>query len=118
MGRQRLGRFGRELIDRVEGGAACRQALAGFSRGPREIVAVELCTIRICRALLDADGRLVEPVLSWMRVRVSRPHEPTDDGVARVTTSSGYVTHRLTGQFFDTRANYQGMWPIDQRTTE
>ncbi|NUR80245.1 MAG: hypothetical protein HOQ21_07345 [Dermatophilaceae bacterium] len=71
-----------ELIDRVERGAACRQVLARFSRGPREIVAVGLCTIRFCRALIDADGRLVEPVLSWMGVRVSRPHEPTEDGVA------------------------------------
>jgi sugar (pentulose or hexulose) kinase len=97
---------------------ACSQALARFSGDPAEIVAVGLCTIRFCRALLDADGGLVEPLLSWMDVRVSRPHDPTDDRVSYVTTSSGYVTHRLTGRFVDTRANYQGVWPIDQATAD
>jgi sugar (pentulose or hexulose) kinase len=77
---------------------------------------VGLCTIRFCRALLDDEGRLVEPVLSWMDERVSRPHDPSDGRVARVTTSSGYVTHRLTGRYVDTCANYQGVWPIDRRT--
>jgi len=37
--------------------------------------------------------------------------------VARyVTTSSGYIAHRLTGRFVDAAANYQGVWPIDQDT--
>lgn len=98
--------------------AACREALGRFAGDVRDIVAVGLCTIRFCRALLDNDGRLVEPVLSWMDVRVSRPHDSTDARVAHVTTSSGYITHRLTGRFVDTRANYQGLWPIDQRTAE
>lgn len=105
-----------DIWDSVQ--VACREALARFAGDPREIVAVGLCTIRFCRALLGADGRLVEPVLSWMDVRVSRPHDPTDARVAHVTTSSGYITHRLTGRFLDTRANYQGLWPIDQRTAE
>lgn len=98
--------------------AACRDALDRFAGEPQEITAVGLCTIRFCRALLDSEGQLVEPVLSWMDVRVSRPHDPTDSRVAHVTTSSGYITHRLTGRFVDTRANYQGLWPIDQRTAE
>lgn len=98
--------------------AACSQALGRFAGDPGDIVAVGLCTIRFCRALLDTDGHLVEPVLSWMDVRVSRPHDPADRRVAHVTTSSGYVTHRLTGRFVDTRANYQGLWPIDQATAE
>ena len=96
--------------------ATCAEALARFTGDHTRIVAVGLCTIRFCRALLDAEGRLVEPVLSWMDERVSRPHDPGDDRVARVTTSSGYVTHRLTGRFVDTYANYQGMWPIDRST--
>lgn len=94
--------------------AACRAALDGFAGDRSQIVGVGLCTIRFCRALLDADGTLVEPLLSWMDERVSRPHDGTD--AVYVTTSSGYVTHRLTGQFRDTAANYQGMWPIDQVT--
>lgn len=95
-----------------------RQALARFEGDWRQIVGVGLCTIRFCRALLDADGLLVEPVLSWMDCRVSLPHVSSDPRVVHVTTSSGYITHRLTGRFVDTRANYQGLWPIDQRTFE
>ena len=94
---------------------ACRAALAAFSGDPGSIVAVGLCTIRFCRTMLDADGNLVEPALSWMDARVSRPHVP-DPRVAHVTTSSGYITHRLTGAFTDTAANYAGMWPLDPRT--
>ena len=99
----------------------CNEALErlrGSGTDANRVAAVGLCTIRFCRALLDADGRLVEPVLSWMDERVSRPHDPSDRRVAHVTTSSGYVTHRLTGRFVDTRATYQGMWPIDQHTGE
>jgi xylulokinase len=95
---------------------ACRDALARFDGDPSDIVAVGLCTIRFCRALLGADGSLAEPVLSWMDERVSRPYEPGNPLVRYVTTSSGYITHRLTGQFADSAASYQGVWPIDQDT--
>ena len=95
---------------------ACRAAMAGFAGDPAHIVAIGLCTIRFCRALLAADGSLAEPVLSWMDERVSRPYEPGNPLVRYVTTSSGYITHRLTGQFVDAAANYQGVWPIDQDT--
>jgi xylulokinase len=95
---------------------ACRHALARFSGDPADIVAVGLCTIRFCRALLAADGSLAEPVLSWMDERVSRPYQATNPFVRYVTTSSGYITHRLTGQFTDTAANYEGVWPIDHDT--
>jgi sugar (pentulose or hexulose) kinase len=95
---------------------ACRAAMAKFSGQPADIAAVGLCTIRFCRALLTADGSLAEPVLSWMDERVSRPYEPGNPLTRYVTTSSGYITHRLTGQFTDAAANYQGVWPIDQDT--
>src|SRR5689334_7139836 len=95
---------------------ACRAAMAGFAGDPADIVAVGLCTIRFCRALLTADGSLAEPVLSWMDERVSRPYEPSNPVTRYVTTSSGYITHRLTGRFVDAAANYQGVWPIDQDT--
>ena len=95
---------------------ACRAAMAQFSGNPADIAAVGLCTIRFCRALLAADGSLTEPVLSWMDERVSRPYEPASPATRYVTTSSGYITHRLTGQFTDAAANYQGVWPIDQDT--
>jgi xylulokinase len=95
---------------------ACRAAMDQFPGNPADIAAVGLCTIRFCRALLAADGTLAEPVLSWMDQRVSRPYEPANPLTRYVTTSSGYITHRLTGQFTDAAANYQGVWPIDQDT--
>ena len=94
---------------------ACRVAMSRFAGDPAEIVGVGLCTIRFCRALLRADGTLAEPMLSWMDERVDRPHEPAAE-VARATTSSGYIAHRLTGRFTDAAANYQGLWPIDTTT--
>ncbi|WP_426517995.1 FGGY-family carbohydrate kinase [Diaminobutyricibacter sp. McL0618] len=95
---------------------ACRALFEGFDGDRSEIIAVGLCTIRFCRATLDADGRLVEPMLSWMDARVGQPYLRTDDRARYVTTSSGYITHRLTGAFTDTAANYQGVWPIDANT--
>jgi sugar (pentulose or hexulose) kinase len=95
---------------------ACRDAMARFPGDPADIGAVGLCTIRFCRALLAADGSLTEPVLSWMDERVARPYEPGNPLTRYVTTSSGYITHRLTGEFVDAAANYQGVWPIDQDT--
>lgn len=95
--------------------AACRLAMQRFEGERAQIVGVGLCTIRFCRALLREDGSLAEPMLSWMDERVSRAHVPVDD-VARVTTSSGYIAHRLTEEFTDAAANYQGVWPIDQLT--
>jgi xylulokinase len=95
---------------------ACRAAMAQFCGNPADIAAVGLCTIRFCRALLAADGSLTEPVLSWMDQRVSRAYEPAGPLTRYLTTSSGYITHRLTGQFTDAAANYQGVWPIDQDT--
>lgn len=50
--------------------------------------------------------------MSWMDERVSRPYEHKDPNVRYVTTSSGYITHRMTGEFKDTAANYAGVWPI------
>lgn len=94
---------------------ACRTAMERFDGDPGEIVGVGLCTIRFCRALLRADGALAEPLLSWMDERVSRRHVASPE-VAHVSTSSGYIAHRLTGEFRDAAGNYQGVWPIDQQT--
>jgi xylulokinase len=96
--------------------AACRAALQRFSGDRAEIVAVGLCTIRFCRAILDENGLLAEPMLSWMDSRVAHPFVRSDQRERYVTTSSGYVSHRLTGNFSDAAANCQGVWPIDQRT--
>ena len=97
-------------------GAASRRAMALFPGDKADIVGVGLCTIRFCRALLTSDGSLAQPVMSWMDARVSRPYDHANDDVRYVTTSSGYVSQRMTGNFKDTAANYQGMWPIDTGT--
>jgi sugar (pentulose or hexulose) kinase len=97
--------------------AASRQALAGFGGDLAEIRGVGLCTIRCCKAFLRSDGSLVEPVMSWMDTRAYQPYVPTDRSVARATTSSGYITHRFTGEFRDSAANSIALqWPIDTDT--
>ncbi|MGB3258640.1 MAG: FGGY-family carbohydrate kinase [Ornithinimicrobium sp.] len=81
--------------------------------GPTDIVAIGLCSIRYCRALVDASGRLVEPVLSWMDTRVSEPARDLDASVSTIASAAGYLTLRLTGQRRDSAAAYKGMWPIN-----
>ena len=103
-----------DLWDSIVG--ACRQALKNFGGNISDIIGIGLCTIRFCRVLLREDGTLAQPVMSWMDARVSKAHEDTNPLVRYITTTSGYITHRLTGQFNDTAANYQGVWPIDTDT--
>ncbi|AGK52077.1 FGGY-family carbohydrate kinase [Bacillus sp. 1NLA3E] len=97
---------------------ASRMAMDRFPGDKKDIIGIGLCTIRFCRALLKEDGTLAQPVMSWMDARVSRPYEHTNPDVKYVTTTSGYLTHRFTGNFNDTAANYQGQWPINTDTWE
>ena len=104
-----------DLWDSIVG--ASRQALTQFKGDPAEIIAVGLCTIRCCKAFLRADGSLAQPVMSWMDTRAYQPWMPDDPTVAYATTSSGYITHRFTGEFKDTAANSILLqWPIDTDT--
>ncbi len=97
--------------------AASRRAMAQFGGDPHEIVGVGVCTIRCERAFLKEDGSLASPAMSWMDTRAYEPYVADNPAVAYVTTSSGYITHRFTGQFSDTVANYiEGQWPIDTDT--
>jgi sugar (pentulose or hexulose) kinase len=95
---------------------AARQAMERFPGRQEDIIGIGLCTIRCCRVLLKADGQLASPVISWMDLRLARPYEHNNPEVKYVTTTTGYITHRLTGQFNDTVANYEGQWPIDKNT--
>lgn len=92
---------------------ACQAAMTQLSERRGDIVGVALCSIRFCRALLNADGTLAAPVLSWMDERVGRPHH---GDAAYVTAASAYLTARLTGQIADSVANYAGIWPVDHET--
>lgn len=92
---------------------ASKKCMAKFEGNVEDIVGIGLCTIRYCRAYLKADGTLAQPALSWMDIRVSKPYEHTNPDVKYIVASSGYITHRLTGECKDTVANYEGVWPID-----
>ncbi|WP_432476944.1 FGGY-family carbohydrate kinase [Nocardioides sp. GXQ0305] len=96
---------------------ATREALASYDGAAGEVVAVGLCGIRFCRALLDAEGRLVEPVLSWMDTRVAQP-VGEDPRVVTVTSAGGYLATRLTGVRRDSRASHQGVLPPERLMPE
>ncbi len=83
-----------------------------------DILAMGVCIIRCCRVLLKANGELAYPVINWMDKRLNVPYEhlETYGDVRYVTTTSGYITHRLTNEFKDTCANYIGWWPMDNHT--
>ena len=95
---------------------ASRQLMAAFTGEPADILGLGLCTIRFCRCLLKEDGTLAQPVMSWMDARVSRPHVQDNPAFRYVTTTSGYMAHRLTGNTVDTAANNLGIWPLDLET--
>lgn len=98
-------------------GSASRQAMAQFTGDPAQIAGVGLCPIRCCKAFLRADGSLVEPVMSWMDERAYQPYLPDHPDLAYATTASGYLAHRMTGEFADTAANNIALqWPIDTDT--
>ena len=97
---------------------ACIEMLKKFQGDKRDIIGVGLGSIRCCRALIKEDGNLASPVQSWMDLRLSRPYEHEDDNVKYVTTATGYLTFRMTGETKDTRCNYVGPWPIDKMTLE
>ena len=102
--------------------SAFLQAMERFQnehgRKKEDILAMGLCVIRCCRVLLKENGELACPVINWMDKRLNYPHDPgdRDKDVRYVTTSSGYITHRLTNEFKDTCANYIGWWPMDNDT--
>lgn len=92
---------------------ACQGMFSKFTGERDAIIGVGLGSIRCCRALIQEDGELASPVQSWMDLRLSRPYVHENDAVRYVTTTTGYLTHRLTGETKDTRSNYVGPWPID-----
>ena len=92
---------------------ASKDCMSKFAGDPADIVGIGLCTIRCCRAYLNADCQLAQEALSWMDIRMSRPYEEENPEVKYLTASSGYITYRLTGEKKDTVANYEYSWPID-----
>ncbi len=103
--------------------AAFHTALFHFHAADHDVADIEamgICVIRCCRALLRPDGSLAHPVINWMDERLDHPHahEEQYGEVSHVTTSSGYIGLRLTGERVDTCANLIGWWPIDDITLD
>lgn len=105
-----------DLWDSVK--TACQKMFQKFHGNKNDIIGVGLGSIRCCRALLKEDGNLASPVQNWMDLRLSRPYEHEDAIVRYVTTTTGYLTHRMTGETKDTRSNYVGPWPINPVTLD
>ncbi|WP_147804541.1 FGGY-family carbohydrate kinase [Alkalicoccus halolimnae] len=97
---------------------AVKNCLDNFSGNREAIAAIGLCTIRSCRVLLKENGTLAQPVISWMDTRLSAPYKHEDESVKYVTTTSGYLGWKLTGQMNDTAANYEVFWPLDRSTLD
>ena len=107
---------GDDLWDSVYHGI--KSCLANFEGDPKSIIGIGLCTIRCCRVLLKEDGQLAHPAISWMDARLSKPYKHEDDSVKYVTTTSGYLGFKLTGEFNDTAGNHEVHWPIDRDTLD
>ena len=105
-----------DLWDSVHG--AIKNCLAHFTGDPKDIAGIGLCTIRCCRVLLKENGHLAYPVISWMDSRLNNPYVHSDDQVKYVTTTSGYLGFRLTGELKDSASNYEVHWPLDRETLD
>lgn len=95
---------------------ASQMAMANFPGDKKDILGIGVGGIRCCRVLLKKDGTLAQPVISWMDARTAVPYEHTNPEVAYVTSSTGYLTCRLTGEFKDCAGNAFGQWPMDMET--
>ncbi|MFV0529730.1 MAG: FGGY-family carbohydrate kinase [Lachnospiraceae bacterium] len=98
--------------------AVLQKVMKKFTGDVRDIKGLGLCTIRCCRVFVKADGTLAAPVMSWMDVRSYDTFEDSED-IAYTSPTSGYITHRLTGEFSDSAANaFQWQFPVDLNTWE
>lgn len=105
---------GDDLWDALK--AASQKAMAAYMGDHEDIIGIGVGSIRCCRVLIKANGDLAAPAISWMDDRVSRPYEHTNPDVAYVTSTSGYLSHRLTGEKRDCAGNYYGQFPLDYST--
>lgn len=103
-----------DLWDSIK--ATCKELMAKFEGDPKDIVSLGLCTIRCCRVFMKEDGTLAAPVMSWMDVRSYEKFEDSPE-IAYTCPTTGYITHRLTGNLVDTAANaFQWQFPLDDDT--
>lgn len=95
----------------------CRGLMAKFEGDPKDIMGIGLGSIRCCRTYLKKDGTLAYPVINWMDKRLAKPYQKDIPEMAYLSTTTGYLTVRLTGEFKDTAANYEGVYgPFNKET--
>jgi sugar (pentulose or hexulose) kinase len=95
---------------------AGKRMMAAFKGDTKNIAGAGVGYISCCRVLLKKDGTLSVPVINWQDGWTARAYEHVIPEAAYVTSTAGYLIHRLTGCFNDAAGNYFGQWPIDYRT--
>lgn len=97
--------------------ATSKRVMEKFQGDPRDIAGIGLGSIRCCRTYLKKDGMLAYPVINWMDKRLAHPYPGNIPEFQYLSTTTGYLTVRLTGNFKDTAANYEGVYgPFDKAT--
>lgn len=95
---------------------ASRRLMQKFEGGKENIIGIGLGSIRCCRTYLKKDGTLAYPVINWMDKRLAKPYQKDIPEMAYLSTTTGYLTVRMTGEFKDTAANYEGVYgPFDKK---
>ncbi|RCX17921.1 sugar (pentulose or hexulose) kinase [Anaerobacterium chartisolvens] len=96
---------------------ASQKVMKEFKGDPKDIMGLGLCSIRCCRVFMKKDGTLAQPVMSWMDIRSYEKFQDDNPEISYTCPTSGYLTHRLTGEFKDTAANaFQWQFPVDMDT--
>lgn len=95
---------------------ASRGLMQKFDGKKEDILGIGLGSIRCCRSVLKKDGSLAYPIINWMDKRLAKPFQNDIPDAAYISTTTGYLTVRMTGEFKDTAANYEGVYgPFDRR---
>lgn len=95
----------------------CKKLMAEFTGDPADILGIGLGSIRCCRTYLKKDGTLAYPVISWMDKRLAKAYQGDVPEMQYISTTTGYLTCRMTGEFKDTSANYEGVYgPFNKET--
>lgn len=94
---------------------ACRGMMGKFNGDIKDIIGIGLGSIRCCRSYLKKDGSLAYPVINWMDKRLAKPYQNDIPEMAYLSTTTGYLTVKMTNEFKDTIANYEGVYgPFDK----
>lgn len=99
---------GDDLWDSLK--STAKRMMSKFTGDPADIIGIGLGSIRCCRTYLKKDGTLAYPVINWMDKRLAKPYPGNIPEFQYLSTTTGYLTVRLTGNFVDTAANYEGVY--------